>query len=98
MVKRGGELDRVEILALDVLNDGELKGLLIVGSPDDDRDLAKPRRLRGPPAPFAGDDLVFFRRGLPYDNRLDDALALDRLRQFQQRASIEIAARLVWIR
>ena len=51
-------LDRVEIGALDVLDDGEFERLAIADVDDDDRDLVQAGALRRAPAPLAGDDLV----------------------------------------
>ena len=51
-------LDRVEVGALDVLDDRELERGAVVDVAHDDRDLRQPRALRRAPAAFAGDDLV----------------------------------------
>ena len=61
----GGELrvavglfERVEIGALDVLDDGDFERLAVAGLDDEDRDFVQAGALGGAPAPFAGDDLV----------------------------------------
>ena len=56
-------LQRIEIGALDVLDDREFQRRLVVHVTDDDRNFDKARQLRGAPAPFAGDDLVNVRLG-----------------------------------
>ncbi len=44
-VEGHGQLDRVQVFALDIFDDGELKDLLIVGGPNDDGDVAAILRL-----------------------------------------------------
>jgi hypothetical protein len=53
-----GFLDRIQILALDILDERDLERLDIIEFANDDRDLVKLRPLRRPPAPLAGDDLI----------------------------------------
>ena len=50
-------LDRVEVLALDILDQRDLERLLVAEIADDGGDFVQPRPLRRAPAPFAGDDL-----------------------------------------
>src|SRR2546429_479797 len=54
-------LERIEVLALDVLDEGDGDRSLIRDVADDRRDLREPGHLRGAPAPLAGDDLVALR-------------------------------------
>ena len=54
-------LERVQVLALDVLDQGERDGVLVVDAPQHGRDLVQARHLRGAPAALAGDDLVALR-------------------------------------
>ena len=57
--------DRVQVLALDVLDERHLEQPLLVAAgdvPDDDRHLEEAGVLRGAPAALAGDDLVAGRR------------------------------------
>ena len=51
-------LHGVQILPLEVLDHGQLHGLAVVGLDDDGRHLRQTRHPGGPPAPFAGDDLI----------------------------------------
>src|SRR3954447_10658686 len=51
-------LDRVQILALDVLDQRELGGARIVNVADNRRNGMEPRPLRRPPAPLASNDLI----------------------------------------
>ena len=67
-----GLLDRVEILALDILDERDLERLGVAEVADDRRNFVQPRPLRRPPAPFAGDDLEAM-AVRPDDDRLDDA-------------------------
>jgi hypothetical protein len=90
--------DRVEVGALDVLDDRDFQHLGIVEVPHDDGDLVNLGPLRGPPAPFAGNDLIAVaRRAGPDDQRLDDTLFADRGGQLLQRVFGKGAARLIGI-
>ena len=57
-----GLLDRVEVLALDILDQRDLGGRGVVEIADDRRDSVQLRPLRRAPAPLAGDDLDSRRR------------------------------------
>ena len=86
----------VQVLALDVLDERELKGLPVVEAVDDHRDFVKPRSLRRTPAPFAGDDLIrgaLFRVGA-HEHRLHHPAAADRIRQAVELPVVETAPRL----
>src|SRR3546814_20871427 len=50
-----------QVLPLDVLDDGKLKGFRVGEVADDHGDFMQLGNLRGPPAPLAGDDLEFVR-------------------------------------
>ena len=60
------------------------------------RDLVKLSELRGPPAPFAGDDLVLAAavRVMAHDDRLNNAIFTDRIGQLGKVLLIEALARL----
>ena len=63
----------IEILTLEVLDEGELQ-LLAIGELTDDRgDPFETGRLRRPETPFAGDELVAV-EGLRDEDRLQDAM------------------------
>ncbi len=88
-----GLLDRVEVAALDVLDQGGLDDLLVVEVDDADRHRGQPRRLGGPQPPLAGDELEALAL-LPHDQRLEDAVGLDALAQRRQLVVVEGLARL----
>jgi hypothetical protein len=90
-------LDRVEVLALDILDQRNLKRLRVGKIAHDRRDLMQLRLLRRAPASLARDDLeaVAVR---PHHNRLDDAARLDRGGELVERLLAENAARLARVR
>ena len=74
-------LDRVEVLAQQVLNEGQLDALRVGRVANDRRNPIEARLLGGAPAPLAGNELI--RPGSSADDdRLDDAGRLDRRGQF----------------
>ena len=91
---------RIEVFALDVLDQRHRGGVLVVDLAHQHRDLVQAGELRGTEAAFAGDDLVARagRRRLDgtHEHRLHDALRLDRCRQFGQRTVVHPRARLVF--
>ena len=92
-------LDRVEIGALDVLDDGDLEDLVIGQIAHHHGQLVEPRHPRRPPAPLARHDLVHrgvARRG-PHEQRLDHALGADRGGEVRERRLVEAPARLVGV-
>ena len=94
-------LDRVEILALDVFDQRHLEASLLLARVqllDDDGDAMQARALRGAPAALAGDDLVPASLETTSDDRLNDAVGLDRVRQFLEALVLHVAARLIVIR
>src|SRR5580658_1392560 len=83
--------ERIEVLALNVLNQRHRDRGFIRNAPDDRRDLAQPGLLRGAPAPLTGDDLVALYAALisladgSHHDRLHDALRPDRIGEFGER-------------
>ena len=75
-----GGLDRVEVLALEVLDERELELLAVGELADDRRDPVQAGRDRGPEATLAGDELVAV-EGLGHEDRLDDAVLGDARRE-----------------
>jgi hypothetical protein len=73
--------ERIQVLALDVLDEGHRDGRVIRNLAHDGRHFLKTGQLCGPPAAFAGDDLVApfaaRTRNRANDNRLDDTLRPD---------------------
>lgn len=49
---------RIQVLPLEVLDEGNFHGLLVGNFPDDDGDFVQPQHPCRTPAAFAGDDLV----------------------------------------
>ena len=90
-------LDRVEILALDILEQGDFERLGVAEIADDRRNFVQARLLRRAPAALAGDDLEAM-AVRTHDDRLDHAARGDRLRQFGQRFLVEGSARLAGMR
>jgi hypothetical protein len=88
-----GFLDRVEVLALDILDQRDFQRLLVAELADDGRNLVQPRPLRRPPTALAGDDLETVAVG-PNDDWLDHAARLDRGGQLRQRLLLEDSPRL----
>ena len=99
--ERARFFERVEVFALDVLDERHRDGGFIGHLANDRRHGGEARDLRGAPAAFAGDDFValrFARRGAvdgANDDGLDDALRLDRRRQLFERFLAHVDARLV---
>ncbi len=92
----GGFLQRVEVFALDVLDQRHGHGDFVRHVPDDRRYALDARDLGGAPAAFAGDQLEFALAVLqrPHDHRLHHALGADRVGQFGQFLLVEYRARL----
>jgi len=76
-------LDRVEILTLQVFDEGQFENGAVIGLPNENRHFGEPEQLSGAPAAFTGDQLqpaVV----LTNDERLNDALFFDGIRQFAE--------------
>ena len=92
--------DRVQVLALDVLDERHLEERLLLPRRDvahDDRDAEQAGALRGAPAALARDDLEAV-ADLADDDRLDDAVGLDGLRQLLEPRVVDVPARLEIVR
>jgi hypothetical protein len=90
-------LDRVEIGALDVLDQRDLERLGLAELAHDSGDLVEVCPLRGSPAPLAGDDLEAVAVGADHD-RLDDSALLDRGGELRQCGLVEGAPGLAGVR
>jgi hypothetical protein len=87
-----GLFNRVEVLALDVLDQGHLQERSFLSRrdiTDGDRHAQQAGELGGAPAPFAGDDLEPIAHP-PHHDGLDDAVALDRLRQLLEPGLVDV--------
>jgi hypothetical protein len=92
-------LQRIQVLALDILDKRHRDGRLIGDVPDNGRNFLEPRHLRSAPAALACDDLVALRAlnlaDGPCNDGLDDTLRPDRRREVLERILANIDARLV---
>jgi len=97
-LERVGNLDRVEVLALDILDECDLHEAIIGVILDNDWDLREAGDLGGAPSAFTGDQLVAT-DGRAHDQGLDDAVLANGLSEFSQAVCLETAARLerVWV-
>lgn len=89
-------LDRVEVFALDVLDEGELEHVGVVDVADDGRNGLQARLARGPQTPLAGDEFEASPL-LPHDDRLHDPLGADGRHKLGELALVEVPARLVGV-
>src|ERR1019366_10780013 len=92
-----GCINRIEILALDVLDQADFEQPLVRALPHGDRNLLDPRQLRRAPPPLARYQLIAV-ADQAYHQRLDDAVRADRLRQLRQALRLEDPPRLHRIR
>src|SRR3546814_7163237 len=90
-------LDRIEVFALDILDQRDFQRFRLVEIPDDGGDAVKLRALRRPPPAFSRDDLEPAAMGTD-DDRLDHSALADAVGQFLQRALVEVAAGLFGMR
>src|SRR4029079_5199356 len=89
---------RVQVATLDVLDERELQHLLVFDFADDDGHARKARELRGAPAALARDELEEAGAGGADDDRLEQAVLLQRLRERLHGFGVELGARLVRVR
>ena len=88
----------VEILALDVLDQCQRRGLFVIDIAHHRRHGCQASALRRSPAPFAGDDLEAAFRARADDDGFDDALGAYRLCQFFDALVTNAIARLMFAR
>ena len=88
-------LDRVEVLALDVLDQRHGQRELVAHVAHQHRHRVQPGELRRTPAPLTGDDLELPVLHRANQDRLDHALRLDRVGQIGDRVRIHLRARLI---
>src|SRR3954454_4014370 len=87
-------LERVQVLALDILDQRDLGRGRFVNLADDCGDRVQPRALRRAPTALAGDDHIIPTLG-PEQDRLEDAALADRVGELVERFLVELDARLV---
>jgi len=96
LTKAFGLLERVQIFALDILDQRKLGDGRFVDVAHDRGDRVKLRPLRGPPAPFARNNHEAIAVAAQKDRLQDPALA-DRLRELFQRFLVELRSRLLGV-
>ncbi len=87
-------LDGIQVFALEVFDERDFQGFLVGNVVNDDGNAVHGDKLCGAPAAFASEELIS-RGAFANDERLDDAGAANRLRQFVERGLGETRARLV---
>lgn len=90
-----GLFDRVQLGAVEVLQERVQEHLLVVGIPDDRRDPLKARFLGRPQTPLTHDQLIAVAIGLAHDHGLEEADLLDGDDEFRQGVLVEDLTRLV---
>ena len=91
-------LNRVQIRALDILNQGKFEGLVVVNLFYANGNLLKTSSLRGLPAALTGDDLISAIGHLPYKNRLKQTILFNRSSKFLYFLFFKLSSRLIGIR
>ena len=91
-------LQRIELDAVDVLQQRVAQEDVVAGPPDDRGDPAQPGALRRAPAPLAHDELVAPVAHLADHDRLQQPELTDRVFEFGQGLLVEDAARLLRVR
>ena len=89
-----GDFDGVEVLPLDVLDEGHGVEIFVVDLADVGGQGPEVGTLGRAPAAFAADDDIFAVVGLLDRDGLDDAQLADRIGQFVERLLVELRARL----
>jgi hypothetical protein len=92
-------LQRIEVCALHVFDDGELERLRVRRFDEHDRNVMQARPLRGAPAPLPRDDLIHVFRSTEraHHDGLDDAALLDGHGKLIELDIREVAARIARI-
>src|ERR1043166_9227736 len=88
-----GLFHRIEVFALEILDERQFEHCPVIGCAKNDRHLRQTQQLGGPPAAFAGDELEVA-VALAHDEGLDDALFRDRIGQFAEGLRRKVFARL----
>ena len=91
-------VQRSEVLTLEVLDDRDLEGRVVVELLDERRDGREAGFLRRAPAALTGDELIPVLAERSDEDRLEDAMLADRGGKLMQGVDIEHGPRLVRIR
>ncbi|MDQ1190762.1 hypothetical protein QE447_003265 [Stenotrophomonas sp. SORGH_AS282] len=97
-LQRFGFFERVEVFALDVLDQRHRNDGAVFQLAHHHRHFVQAGQLRRAPAAFAGHDLEAVRAQLADQDRLDHALRLDGIGQLGELGFVHVAARLVLAR
>ena len=89
LLVRCGLFERIELLAVQVLDQGVPEELVVLGLLDDRADLGQPGSLAGPPPPLAHDELIPAGARRTDDHRLQQADLPDRLRELVEGLFVE---------
>lgn len=92
-IKGVSYFNRVQILALDVLDERDLHEPLVCEVLNDDGHVGERSQLRGAPAALSGDELISV-SGMTDDDGLDDSVLSDGLGEFGEALRIEYLTRL----
>ena len=92
-----GFIERREVLALEVLDDGDLERRVVIDLFDHGRHGLQAGPAGGPPAALAGDELVATALAGTDQDRLEDAMLADRGREVVQGGFVQRRAGLVGI-
>ena len=93
-----GLFERVELLAVQVLDQGVPEQVVVLRLLDDGADLGQPGTLRGTPPPLAHDELVPARPGRTDHHRLEQADLPDGFGELLERVLVEGPPRLPGVR
>ena len=94
----GGSLfHKVQISPLEVFDQGQQRGPLLVHAHQQAGDFLQPCQTGGPQAAFSGDQFISARQGAAHAQRLENTMASDGLGQFFQRVGRKGAAGLIGV-
>ena len=92
-----GFFERIEVRALYVFHDRQFKRRAIIDITHNDRNFCKTGQLRGPPAPFASDNLILPARKGAHHDRLNDAMLANGGSKLLQLRFVKRTARVAWV-
>jgi len=87
----------VQVLSLDIFDEGDFKEFGIGCGTDDGRDFWEADLNRGAPSPFTGDEFKVVLL-LTDENGLEDAFLLYGVGEFDERVGVHVGSRLVRVR